>query len=162
MLQPAVSFTRRHCLACALALTPVFAARGATRVVLPDAVALNKELAKALQAGKPLLVMVSLPGCPFCHVARTNFLGPLLAQGQPIVQLDMKDARPVHDLAGQLTTPDQLIRQWAARIAPTVLFFGRGGQEVAPRLEGAVVPDYYGAYLDERLEQARKSVQAPA
>lgn len=162
MLPPADSLTRRQCLAGVLALTPSFAALGATKVVLPGAVALDKELAQALKAGKPLLVMVSLPGCPFCHVARTHFLGPLLAQGQPIVQLDMKDTRPLRDLAGQPTTPDQLIRQWEARIAPTVLFLGRDGKEVAPRLEGAVVPDYYGAYLDERLEQAQKSVQAPA
>jgi hypothetical protein len=36
-----------------------------------------------------------------------------------------------------------------------VLFFGKGGSEVAQRLVGASIPDFYGAYLEERLRQAR-------
>jgi hypothetical protein len=48
-----------------------------------------------------------------------------------------------------------LIRQWQISVTPTVLFFGPGGKEVAERLEGASLPDFYGAYLDQRLEKGR-------
>ena len=44
------------------------------------------------------------------------------------------------------------------RIAPTVLFFGRDAVELVPRLTGGYLPDFYGAYLDQRLETARKAL----
>jgi hypothetical protein len=43
-------------------------------------------------------------------------------------------------------------------LAPTVLFFGSQGREVAARLKGAYLPDFYGAYLDEQLAIARQAV----
>ncbi|MDF2467243.1 MAG: hypothetical protein K0Q43_5478, partial [Ramlibacter sp.] len=36
--------------------------------------------------------------------------------------------------------------------------FGKGGREAAPRLEGASIPDFYAAYLDERLRTARRAM----
>jgi hypothetical protein len=36
-----------------------------------------------------------------------------------------------------------------------VLFFGAKGKEVAERLEGGYIPDFYGAYLEQRLQVAR-------
>jgi hypothetical protein len=65
----------------------------------------------------------------------------------------------VLDFQGASTTHDALVRQWGVRVAPTVLFFGAGGVEVAERLRGASIPDYYGAYLDQRLSVARAVVQ---
>jgi hypothetical protein len=37
-----------------------------------------------------------------------------------------------------------------------VLFFSRTGRELAERMEGAYSRDFYGAYLDERLDQSRQ------
>jgi hypothetical protein len=39
-----------------------------------------------------------------------------------------------------------------------LLFFGPGGKEVAERMEGAYLPDFYGPYLEERLATGRKSL----
>jgi hypothetical protein len=36
-----------------------------------------------------------------------------------------------------------------------VLFFGRGGAEIAERMIGGYIPDFYGSYLDDRLRIAR-------
>ena len=54
---------------------------------------------------------------------------------------------------------DALLQAWGVKVLPTVLFFGKGGVEVAPRLVGASIPDFYGAYLDERLRVARAAVR---
>ena len=51
----------------------------------------------------------------------------------------------------------ELVRAWKVKIAPTVLFLGAGGREVAERLEGGS-PDFYSGYLDQRLEQARRAI----
>ncbi|HCY17348.1 MAG: hypothetical protein A2Z93_13520 [Curvibacter sp. GWA2_64_110] len=128
----------------------------ATPATLPLAVSLQDELARALKKGQPLVVMVSLEGCPFCKVARENYLGPLQEQqGLPVVQVDMRSQRLLKNFRGVSSSHDEMSRQWRIRVAPTVLFFGRDGVEVAERLVGGYLPDFYGAYLDERLQQAR-------
>jgi thioredoxin-related protein len=78
--------------------------------------------------------------------------------GTAIVQVDMRSNQPVLDFSGKLTTHDQLARQWKVSITPTLLFFGPGGKEVAERMEGAYLPDFYGPYLDERMAQGSKSL----
>lgn len=126
---------------------------------LPTAVSLADELAQALKNGSPLLVMVSLEGCPFCKVARENYLVPMREQqGLAVVQLDMRSSRAIKDFKGATLTQDELIRSWRIKVAPSVLFFGRGGVEIAERLVGGYIPDFYGAYLDDRLRVARAAL----
>ena len=128
----------------------------AAPTTLPSTTSLLDELALALKVNSPLVVMVSLEGCPFCKIARENYLGPMRAQqGLPVVQIDMRNRLAIKDLKGVTTTQDDLIRSWGIKVAPTLLFFGRGGVEVAERMVGGYIPDFYGAYLDERLRAAR-------
>ena len=135
------------------------AAPAAHAAVLPAAQSLAAELAQALRAGRPLVVMASLDGCPFCRVVRDNYLAPLLREGAiAVVQLDMQSAQPVTGFDGVRSTHQEILRAWSIRVAPSVLFFGKGAREAAPRLEGASIPDFYGAYLDERLRTARRAV----
>jgi thioredoxin-related protein len=125
---------------------------------LPTAKALDEDLAYALQQGKPLIVMVSLPGCPFCKMVRESYLPSTVQEhGLTVLQVDMHQPTPVADLHGRSTTHGQLVRDWGIKVAPTLLFFGKQGLEVAPRLIGAAVPDFYGAYLQERIDKALKA-----
>lgn len=129
-------------------------------ITLPTTTALADELALALKINSPLVVMVSLEGCPFCRIARENYLGPMRAQqGLHVVQIDMRNQLAIKDLRGVTRTQDDLIRSWGIKVAPTLLFFGRGGVEVAERMIGGYIPDFYGAYLDERLRVARASLR---
>jgi len=152
------SLARRQCLLAGAAASlvgvgPAWAASLPMPTSLPDA------LAAALKNGSPLVVMVSLVGCPFCTIARDHYLAPLQGQsGLSIVQVDMRNREMVQDFSGASQTQDQLIRSWGIKVAPTVLFFGRGGAEVAERLVGGYIPDFYGAYLDDRLRSARAAV----
>jgi len=133
----------------------------AAGVVLPTPDSLADELARALKIAQPLVVMVSLEGCPFCRVARNNYLGPLRQQdGVPVVQIDWRSAAPVSDFQRNAVTHAQLVRSWKIKVAPTVLFFGPAGKEVAERLEGGYIEDFYGAYLEQRLQQARAAIKA--
>jgi thioredoxin-related protein len=140
-----------------LAATPVWAQSGRAST-LPSAQSLPDELARALKNKQPLIVMVSLDGCVFCRQARQSHLSPMALAGSTIVQVDMRSNQPVLDFAGKLSTHDQLTRQWKVSITPTLLFFGSGGKEVAERMEGAYLPDFYGPYLEERMAQGRKAL----
>jgi thioredoxin-related protein len=130
----------------------------ASPVVLPRTESLPAALSQALQLKQPLVVMVSLQGCPFCKVVRESYLHPLLASGLQVVQIDMRDHQPLVDFDGTALTQDAWVRKQGIKLAPTVLFFGAQGREVASRLKGAYLPDFYGAYLDEQLATARRAV----
>lgn len=135
-------------------------ARRASPPLLPAPRSLSVDLAAAVAARKPLVVMVSLDGCPWCHLVRQNYLGPMRQeQGLAVVQVDMRSKQPVQDFDGVLRTHDQLVRAWGVKSAPTLLFFGRDAREIAPRLSGAS-GDFYGAYLEQRLKQAQQAIAA--
>lgn len=152
------SLTRRQCVLAGAAAS-LLAAAPAVAATLPMPTSLPEALAAALKKGSPLVVMVSLVGCPFCVIARDHYLAPLQGQsGLTIVQVDMRSRQLVQDFSGASQTQDQLIRSWGIKVAPTVLFFGRAGVEVAERMVGGYIPDFYGAYLDDRLRTARAAV----
>lgn len=79
---------------------PVWAAGKA----LPLSVSLRDELAVALKARQPLVVMVSLHRCPWCEAVRNNYLAPMHAQeGLPVVQVDMRSTAPSRTPVGAAT-----------------------------------------------------------
>lgn len=154
---PRVAPTRRAALAWIGAAAALVGAR-ANAATLPAPGSLASSLAAALYAHQPLLVLASTEGCPFCKLVRDNYLAPLQRDERlPVVQLDLGSRAGLLDFAAQAGTHDALLRRWHVDVAPTVLFFGPGGQEIAPRLVGAS-RDFYGAYLEQRLETARRRV----
>ena len=122
---------------------------------------LQDELAQALKASHPLVLMVSLDGCPFCKIARENYLAPLVReQGLRVVQINMQHKDAVKDVLGVNRTQEQLIAELGVTVAPTLIFYGPAGREIAERLVGIGSEDFYGAYLDQRVATARSVVRA--
>jgi hypothetical protein len=154
-------FSRRQALqglAAGVAGLGPLGAAATTLVALPSTDSLVASLDQALRVKQPLVVMVSLHGCAFCKVVRENYLQPLRDSGLQVVQVDMRDSRVLVDFDGTVLTHDAWVRKQGIKLAPTVLFFGPQGREVATRLKGAYLPDFYGAYLDEQLALARRVV----
>jgi thioredoxin-related protein len=138
----------------ALLALPIFSALAAGRD-LPISKSLRNDIELALKKSKPLVVLVSLDHCPFCKIARENYLIPLMVeQTIPVVQVNLGHLTAIVDAHGQRTTQAELIKTWQIKVTPTVLFLGKNGQEIAPRLEGGSTSDFYGAYLDERVRTA--------
>ena len=151
------AWTRRRAL---LALAAGGAADGvrAAAPSLPPSQSLQGELARALAARQPLVVMVSLHGCPWCKLVREHYLAPMHAQeGLPVVQIGMGGTHATRTVAGERTTHGALVRAWGVKLAPTVLFLWPDGREVADRLVGGS-PAFYGAYLAPQLAAARLAV----
>lgn len=125
---------------------------------LPHPQSLAAELARAAAVRKALVLMVSLAGCPYCKLVRESYLVPLRADGQPVVQVEMGRSIPLLDARGRPSTHEQVVREHGVRVAPTLLFLGRDGREAAPALAGMAIPDFYGAYLHDRIELANRTV----
>lgn len=123
--------------------------------VLPESKSLAAEIVQSLKSVKPLIVLVSLDNCPFCKIARENYLIPMSReQSLQVVQVNLGHTTAIIDAQGKRTTQAELIKNWQINATPTVLFLGMNGREIAPRLVGGLTSDFYGAYLQERVDQA--------
>jgi hypothetical protein len=128
-----------------------------TPPALPTPASLRGAAQAAAARSEPLVVMTTLTGCPYCDLVRNHHLLPMLRQGLVhAIQIDTRDRTSnLQGFDGSMTTPADQAKAWKARFAPTVLFLGPKGDELAERLVGVAVPDFYAEYLDERLRQAR-------
>ena len=129
---------------------------------LPVPASLPEAARLAAGQGEPLVLLVSLPGCPYCELVRRNYLLPGRKDGGlQAWQLNITDtSTPLIGFDGKATSAAAQTRAWKATFTPTVLFLGPQGQMLAEPLVGAAIPDFYGAYLDERLAQARRALVA--
>jgi thioredoxin-related protein len=141
--------------------TPVRTPEPKAHIALPSPSSLRAAAQAAALRGEPLVVMTTLSGCPYCDLVRNHYLLPMRREGLvQAVQIDIRDRnRNLQGFAGESTTPADQARAWKARFAPTVLFLGPNGQELAERLVGVAVPDFYGEYLQARLSEARSKLK---
>ena len=156
LLAPAAPLGRRRALVRLLAGVAALATLPARASDLPASVNLQREIAEAAARGEPLVLMVTLVGCAYCDVVRRLYLQPLRAAGRvPVLQVEMRSRAELIGPRGETTRGADLARQWKVTMAPTVLFLGPGGAELAPRLTG-YSEDFYGGYLDDALAGARQ------
>ena len=127
---------------------------------LPVPASLPQAAQVAATRGQPLVLLISLPGCIYCELVRRSYLIPLLAEtGLQAWQLDITNRSALlRGFDGKATTAAAQATAWKATFTPTVVFLGSAGQEMAERLVGIAVPDFYGAYLEQRLLTARKAL----
>lgn len=153
------------------------------RAPLPRPASLVALQARAAREGRPVVALFSTAGCGWCEALRAAELRHLAreadARGVLVVEFDLADARPFGAGAGaagdrarradgavpaaaeadwaRAESPAALARLLGIRVAPTVAFLGpRGG--IAEPLVGYASPDFYGAYLDQRIAQSRAAI----
>ncbi len=131
--------------------------------LLPWPENLAQAASRANARGEPLVLMVSLPGCPWCELLRRNYLGPMRNDGVAAFEFMINErSRTLQDFKTQRVTPAALSSTLKVANTPTLLFFNAQGQEIAPRIEGVASADFIGTILDERLANARERLKAAA
>ena len=149
-------FSKALAVSCVLPATYVYAKDTA----LPVPTSLLQAALAAKGKGEPLVVLISLPGCVYCEMVRRSYLLPARSDsGLQAWQLNVNDSTTrLIGFDGKPSTAALQAKAWKATFTPTVLFIGSQGQEVAERLVGIAVPDFYGAYLEQRLVTARRAL----
>lgn len=110
----------------------------------------------AAARGQPLVVMVSLPRCPYCHIVREQYLRPMLVRNEiEVREVDMMSSQMLRDFDGRQVSSRTWAREREVRLAPTVLFLDAAGRQLAGNLVG-VSAEFYGAYLDQALSASRQ------
>lgn len=146
--------------AAGLALGLGLAGLAQAETYLPPARDLQSTAAQAATRHQPVVVMFSLPGCTYCERLRKSTYQWLVKDGYVVRQVEMDSSDRLLGFDGKPTTGKALARHYGVKLAPTVLFLGPGGREVAERLEGAGQPDFYGAFVDRALKQAELALGA--
>ena len=139
-------------LACTLSAT-AFAQR------IPEARDLAREARDAHRAGGPLVVLYTQPDCVYCERAKRDYLEPLLADraaAPRIVEVDVTSHARLTDFSGRGVSQADFAHAQQVHVLPTLGFYGPDGERLAQPLVGLTVPDFYLAYLDARLDDARK------
>jgi thioredoxin-related protein len=60
---------------------PARAQKTSKTALLPSPSDLRQVAVQAGTRGEPLVLMVSLPGCPWCELLRRNYLAPMRSEG---------------------------------------------------------------------------------
>lgn len=145
--------------ACALGAGALGAGQALAQTPLPLARDLRASAAQAARHGLPLVLMFSLPGCTYCEQLRRNTYRWMLRDGVDVEQVEMLSSFHLRGFDGRPTDGQALAAHYRVQLAPTVLFLGPGGREVGERLVGAGEPDFYQAYVDQSMQQARKQLR---
>lgn len=159
-----MSLRRRRAVMALTALAAAVALPAHSETALPTPTSLRQAGQAAAAQGEPFVLLVSLPGCPYCELARRNYLLPGRAySGLHAWQINVNDKTTrLEGFDGLPRSPAEEARTRRALFTPTVLFLGPDGQELAERLVGVASPDFFGAYLDQRLATARQTLARSA
>ena len=107
----------------------------------------------------PLLVLFSEAGCPYCERARLEFLLPMQRNPEYQTKVMMREVgidstAVLVDFAGNRTTQAEFARRQRVTMMPTVMLLGPRGEALAEPLVGFRGADYYGYFLDQRIDAA--------
>jgi len=106
---------------------------------------LERQLLASARQKRPLVLFVSMKGCGWCDLLRSDQLQHLA-----------RDREKEGVLLFEVPQGGVELQRYRISMVPTVLFLGPQGNELAERLVG-YSRDFYSAYLSERIAQARKN-----
>jgi thioredoxin-related protein len=156
---------RRTFLLLAPAMAIAAVAGAEPRTEIPLAFDLRADGRVARERKLPIVILFSLPGCPYCEIVRRSHLAPMLRDPREaaraiIRQIDIDGEQSITGFAGERVTHVQIAKAHGVRAVPVVAFWDGDGKPIAEPLSGMLLPDFYSAYLDAALEAARARLAA--
>ena len=116
----------------------------------------------AAAKGVPLVVLYSRDDCSWCEELRREHLAPLSrdpAAPALVRELHIDRTTPLIDFGGRRTTSADFSKQMQAHFAPTVMFHGPNGEELAEPIVGFRLADFYAAYLERAILDSQARLQ---
>jgi thioredoxin-related protein len=145
-----------------------FTAAGAhaqDKVEIPTVRDFTLEATAARSKNVPILVLFSRRNCAFCTQVLQEFLLPMRRNAEYeskviMRQVDVGSAAPLIAFSGKTTTQARFAREHRIKLTPTIKLFDAEGRELTEPLIGLTTPDYYGGFLDQRIDQALAKLRA--
>jgi len=121
---------------------------------------LRTESLLAKQKGLILVIEFSADDCTYCRKLEDLFLLPMqrnAAYGDKILlrAVSLSDFDSVIDFDGRSVTTAEFAARYDVTLTPTLIFLNADGQEMSEKLVGIWSEDYFGGFIDDRIDEAR-------
>lgn len=154
---------RRYLLILLLAVSPFSAPASADSVAM-IAVADLREEARLARAGNLILVVeFSSEYCGFCRKLEELFLLPMQRNAEynskVLIRYISLDAyETLIDFDGRSMATAEFAERYDISLTPTLLFLNADGVEMSEKLVGIWSEDFYGGFIDNRIDEAREKL----
>lgn len=130
---------------------------GSAAAQLLPAENLAQSAATAQSRRVPILIAFMQQSCPYCAVARRDYLIPLQADPQwknrvLIREIDVDRGTEMRDFAGTATTHRAFARSHNITRVPTLIVFDGDGKPVGQPVTGLLSEDFYRLYIEQAIE----------
>lgn len=137
-------------------------AKGGGEVPLAKDLALEAKAAEARHL--PILVMYSRPNCAYCVRVLKEFLEPMQRNAEyrdKVIMLQVKAGSnaKLRDFSGGATTHKAFADENNVQMVPAIHLYDSWGAALTEPLVGLTTPDYYGGFLDQRIDEALAKVR---
>ncbi len=145
-----------------VACTTLVTAPATAQLIAADDLAATAAEARARRV--PVLVAFMQQSCPYCAVARRDYLTVL--QNDPrwknrvlIREIETDRSLALRDFSGAATTHREFARAQEVRQVPTIIAFDADGRRVSPPIIGLLGDDFYRLYLEQAIEAGLTKMQ---
>ncbi len=135
--------------------TVLLAVPAAAQLIAADNLAATAAEARARRV--PVLIAFMQQSCPYCAVARRDYLTVL--QNDPqwkhrvlIREIETDRSLELRDFSGIVTTHREFARAQKVRQVPTLIAFDADGKRVSPPIIGLLGDEFYRLYIEQAIE----------
>jgi thioredoxin-related protein len=133
-------------------------------VEVPLATDLGRAGKQAEKACVPLLLEFAADYCEYCTLLEEEILKPLLRNRDYDTRVLMRKlaidrSARLRDFAGDSVDAGELAQRYKVDVTPTLLFVDSRGNELTERMIGVTTIEFYGAYLDEALDNSTRRLR---
>ncbi|GAO36461.1 hypothetical protein SCT_1868 [Sulfuricella sp. T08] len=134
-------------------------AHAADSAEVPIAHNLATDAQEAKTRGVPIMLVFGSHNCPFCLLLNRDFLQPMRRNPEyeakvMMRRIDISANVALRGFSGKTTTHARFAKEHRIKLTPTIKWFDPEGRELTEPLIGLTTPDYYGGFLDQRIDEA--------
>ncbi len=123
---------------------------------------LTQEASLANQGKRVLIIEFSSEYCGYCLMLEEEFLRPMLRNSEysekvVIRSISLSDNDTLVDFDGKSVSAYDFATRYEVYVNPTLLFLDDKGVEVSDKLVGIWSVDFYGEFIDDRIDSGLKS-----
>ena len=121
-----------------------------------------RDEARAASANNLVLVLeFSSEYCPFCRKLEELFLLPMQRNAEYdkkvlIRSVSLDGYETLIDFDGRSLSTTEFASRYDVWLTPTLLFLNAEGRELSEKLVGIWSEDFYGGFIDNRIDEARE------
>ena len=113
----------------------------------------------------PILLLFTAEYCPYCDEVKASVFSLISTDPAYRDRMLLREVRIDTNLylvgfGGVVTSHRSFSENRGIRIVPTLEFLDGAGKQIRQPLVGVSIPDYYGAYVDNGIEQAIRNLRA--